>query len=82
MNTWSTRRICKVKGKKQTKRQTEKDRTTQKTYDDYEWEKQVEPKGIGKLLYVGELDKYLNYHKLNRKGKKPDKLFKTIALNK
>jgi hypothetical protein len=70
--------------KKQTKRQTEKDRTTraQKTYDDYEWEKQVEPKGIGKLLYVAELDKYLNYHKLNRKGKKPDKVFKTIALNK
>ena len=33
-------------------------------------------------MCMAELDKYLNYHKLNRKGKKPDKVFKTIALKK
>lgn len=69
----------RIKEIKQNNRQTEKERKKMKTYVDYEWEKLVESREIGKL-YVAELDKYLDHHKLNKKGKKPDKVFKIMSL--
>jgi hypothetical protein len=64
----------KDKGKTDQEANGKRQTNTEDISDDYEWGKQVEPKEIGKLLY--------NYHKLNKKGKKPDTVFKTIALKK
>ena len=50
----------------------------EKGYDKYNWEELTENGGLNKLT-VSELDKYLNYHRLPRSGKKLTKLKRIIC---
>ena len=50
----------------------------EKGYDKYNWEELTENGGLNKLT-VSELDKYLNYHRLPRSGKKLNKLKRIIC---
>jgi hypothetical protein len=62
-------------GKKirENERRAEQARRNEKTYEEYNWLELVLRGELGKLKVV-ELDKYLDQHKLNKKGRKRDKL--------
>ena len=53
-------------------RKLDKQERNEKSYDSYKWE-ELSVNGQLKKLKVQELDKYLNYHNLNKSGKKLDK---------
>lgn len=67
-------------GKQLRSRQRERERIENKAkiYEDYDWNRLVEERELGKLK-VFELDRYISHHKLPTVGKKADKIRRITA---
>ena len=60
-------------------REVQKEVQKDKKYSDYNWDKLATSANSLLKLKVSELDKYLEYHKLSKNGKKGDKALQILA---